>query len=437
MTATASPPGAPAKAALRPPVAAAGPLRRVTDVLASMKLTVVLLLLFGLLTFAGTLAQQYAGIYVVQRDYFESFWVVWDTHWQWADGRTLRVPMPGGYLIMLTLFVNLMVGGVMRMRWQARNAGILITHFGMAFLLVAGFVKLHFSYSGYVTMFEGRSSSTMVSFHESELALLRRDGNDVVERTIHEHALAGAHDGVVTIDDPQLPFVLRVSHWFDNCRPRQKGPMFDVDQPVVTDAAGVEAYLQPVKVEPERERNYPGCYVSVTPRQPTGDGAGELRGMVWGYEYRPEFEWRAPFTFEAGGHTWGLDLRRVTWDLPFTVRLDKFEKRDHPGTMRPSDFSSWVTVIEDGRELPVHIYMNHPLRRDGLVFFQTNWGPQPQSGMSGPPWYSLFEVANNPSDAWPRWASYVVFLGLLAHFLPKLIRYLLSSGRRATLPEMS
>ena len=81
--------------------------------------------------------------------------------------------------------------------------------------------------------------------------------------------------------------------------------------------------------------------------------------------------------------------------------------------------------------------MNHPLRSHDHVFFQTNWGPQPGSGRRGPPWYSVFEVAKNPSDAWPKYASYVVLAGLLVHFLLKLFRYLQSSTHRAAVGETS
>ena len=167
-------------------------------------------------------------------------------------------------------------------------------------------------------------------------------------------------------------------------------------------------------------------------------GLKETAAVLWGLDAGAYESTREPFRFDVGGETWGLDLRRVTWDLPYEVRLDKFEKADHPGTMMPRDFSSWVTVREDGgAEVQVHIYMNHPLRSRDHVFFQTNWGPQPGGGGNGPPWYSVFEVAKNPSDAWPKYASYVVLAGLLLHFGGKLYRYLNSSVRRATTAEAS
>ncbi len=440
MTATQNPPRVQTTPPGLPPQRSRSPLQLVVDVLASMKLTVVLLLFFGVLTFAGTLAQKDQGLFVVQRDYFESLFVRWDTGIELGGGLVLKIPLPGGYLILATLFVNLMVGGVARLRVQLRNAGILVAHLGIALLLIAGFVKMHYSYSGHVALYEARAgqgaltqTSSMVSFHDYELALLRQDGDRLYERTIAEADLQGARRGIVTIADPSLPFTVEVSNWLDNCRPTQKGPMFQVQVPVVTDAAGVGAFLREEAVVPERERNLAGCYVKVTERV----GRREHDGIVWGADFRPYDDKRFPFSFEVGGTTWGLDLRRVTWELPFQVRLDRFEKSDHPGTMTPKDFSSWVTVKDGNGERPAHIYMNNPLRRDGYVFFQTNWGPQPNSGQQGPPWFSVFEVAHNPSDDWPKYASYVILVGLLAHFLNKLIRYLRSTGHRANLPELS
>jgi hypothetical protein len=409
-------------------------LRQLVDALSSMKLTVVLLLLFGVLTFAGTLAQGDLGLFTVQRDFFESFWVKWNTGVRLPGTRdlTLQVPLFGGYTIMLLLFVNLVLGGVVRHRWNWRNSGILVAHLGIGLLLIAGFVKLHYSYAGHVALYEGRETTTMASFHDYELALMRRDADGVVERTFPGTMLehAARRPGVVTIDAPDLPFTVVVSNWLDNCRPMPKGPMFSTDMPVIEED-GSSYFLQDSTANPERERNLAGCYVTVIERV----GRQEHRTALWGFDERPRTEVRQPFTFTIDGATWGLDLRRVLWDLPFKVRLDKFEKTDHPGTMSPRDFRSWVTVFDGGAERQVQIYMNHPLRSKEHVFFQTNWGPQ--GGMGGPPWFSVFEVAKNPSDDWPKYASYVILAGLLVHFLGKLKRFLGSSTRRDALPEMS
>jgi hypothetical protein len=413
----------------------------VVDALSSMKLAVVLLVLLGLLTWLGTLAQVERGLWDVQREYFESWFVIaklpvswWGEAWQLADGAqfNLRIPLPGAYPVMALLFLNLLVGGFVRLRWQWRNAGVLITHVGIALLLVAGFVKLEFSYSGYLALFEApkagarpvagqvSESTSFVSFHEFELALLRDLGDRIEERTIHESALAGAKGGRVVIAPAELPFRIEVHDWLDNCRPTLKGPNVPSAMPVVD---GV--FLRELPLLKEREANTAGCYVAVTTR----DGQ-RVAGILYGLETKPHHDTRMPFTFTVEGQRYGLDLRRIVYDLPFAVRLDEFRKTDHPGTTMPRDFRSFVTVREGGADRPQQIYMNNPLRKDGYVLFQTNWGPQ---GGGGPPWYSVFEVSNNPSDVWPTIACFVIAIGLVWHFLVKLNRFLGSSTRKAML----
>jgi len=408
--------------------------------LASMRLAVVLLVILGLLTWLGTLAQVDRGLWDVQREYFESWFVIaklplsiWGNAITNGAGETfaLKIPLPGAYPVMALLFVNLVVGGFVRLKWRWRNAGVLITHCGIALLLVAGFVKLEFSYSGHLALYEAPSggsdssdrlfsSSTFVSFHDYELALLRDLGSTVEERVVPEAALAGARDGAVTLTAEGLPFTVTVHHWLDNCRPSGKGPMVQALTPVID---GV--FLREQAVAKEREANIAGCYVTVSTR--TGD---RFESPLLGADMRPFSKQRQPFTFEVEGQRYGLDLRRVVFDLPFDVRLDKFQKLDHPGTMTPRDFRSFVTVREARGERQQQIYMNNPLRKDGFVLYQTNWGPQ-QGG--GPPFYSVFEVSNNPSDMWPAIACGVIALGLVWHFGSKLRRFLDSSSREGLL----
>jgi len=65
--------------------------------------------------------------------------------------------------------------------------------------------------------------------------------------------------------------------------------------------------------------------------------------------------------------------------------------------------------------------MNEPVRHDGYVLFQTGWGPQ--TFPLRPDLYSEFTVVENPSDQWPKWACYLIGIGLLFHFSLRLKRY--------------
>lgn len=426
----------------------AGPLASLSAALGSMKLSVWLLLLLALLTWLGTLAQVDRSTYDVQREYFESWFVVaelplslWGTPlFPRADGTAwaLRIPLPGAYPVLALFCVNLLVGGLLRMKWSARNAGILVTHVGIVLLLVAGAVKMHASYAGMLAVYEtparedqrleGRQYETrqFVSFHDHELALLVDRGDAVEERVVPERALWGARgDESVVLRGDGLPFDVEVRHFTAHASVVPKGPMVQTRMPVV-DGAFVRAESWPPGVQPRSEAEVPACYVTVR----TADKQ-RIEGILSGDPRVPKDRNRYPLTFEVRGQRYGLDLRHVVHDLPFALRLDRFQKLDHPGTMSPRDFRSFVTTTDAAGSQEAQVFMNNPLRRDGYVVYQTNWGPQPAGG---PPWYSVFEVSWNPSDAWPAIACGVIALGLLIHFVAKLRRFLDSSARAALNP---
>ncbi|HEB54567.1 MAG TPA: hypothetical protein ENI87_15050 [bacterium] len=431
-------------------------VRALAEAIGSMKLSVVLLVLLGVLTWLGTLAQVEKGLWLVQKEYFESWWVIYEYPARTLeelrsaaadDSFRLKIPLPGAYVVMVLLFVNLLVGGLLRLKWRWRNGGVLTIHIGIALLLAAGFVKVEFSTAGGVWLFEEPAdgaarvpervyaTSTSVSFHDYELALLVDRGGEIEERTVPESTLWGARgDGRVTLAAEGLPFVVEVHDWFDNCDAVLKGPMVQTPAPVLDNRdGGPGVCLLPRPVATQREANTAGCYVDVVPA-----AGARMQGLLRAergdsmttrlpYDGR-----RFPFVFEVDGVRYGLDLRRVHYDLPFGLRLKRFVKTDHPGTMTAADYRSTVLVEDGGTSREVQIFMNNPLRKDGYTVYQTSWGPQ-MSGrpIGNGPWYSAFEVSRNPSDQWPLYACIWIAIGLLWHFLAKLFRFLNSSAREA------
>jgi cytochrome c-type biogenesis protein CcsB len=71
----------------------------------------------------------------------------------------------------------------------------------------------------------------------------------------------------------------------------------------------------------------------------------------------------------------GLQYGAKIINLPFKVRLDKFELERYPGSMSPSSYSSYVTVIDDkdNNKFSYHIFMNHVLDYKGYRFFQASY----------------------------------------------------------------
>jgi hypothetical protein len=365
----------------------------------SLSLAGVLLCLLALLTFLGTLEQAEHGLYEVQRKYFESLFLLHDTG-------PVSLPLPGGALVMGLLFVNILVGGVVRLRRGLSTAGVLTAHLGMLLMLVAGFVKYMTGVEGHVTLYEGDERNWFQSYTETELAIveLRPNGAPTQEWTVADDELRGAGPGA-EVALSGLPFGLEVTHWFDNATVMPKGPMFDVEVPVV---AGL--FLQGRPKAAQAERNAPGGYAVVT-----GPDGIRRTGLLWAFD-------SAPWTVQVGERTFALDVRRERYPMPFDVRLDDFKKEDHPGTTMPAWFSSDVTVTDrmsgDDVSRPVLISMNEPLREEGLVLYQASWGPS--NARPGDPLFSTLAVVRNPADQWPFYSCLVIAAGLLFHFGRKL-----------------
>jgi ABC-type transport system involved in cytochrome c biogenesis permease subunit len=141
----------------------------------------------------------------------------------------------------------------------------------------------------------------------------------------------------------------------------------------------------------------------------------------------------SPLTVEAAGKQWNLSLRKLRWKLPFSLRLDKFTRELHPRTSMAREYSSFVTKIEGGDSRKIRITMNEPLRHGGYTFYQSSWGPQ--NGGPKERFYSVFAVVRNPADQIPLVACIIVTIGLVLHFMQRLLTYLRNerAGRKAAL----
>jgi len=380
----------------------------VIAVLSSLATSVTLLVLLALLTWLGTLEQVEHGLFEVQKKYFESFFLL-------HDFGPFSLPLPGANLVMCVLFLNIIVGGIVRMRLRPGTYGVLVVHCGIVLMLVAGFVKAYFSQDGHVTLFEGQRSAYYDSYYRWELVIVEPLGggraNEYVAKQEQFTDATGALPAHITC--AALPFAIEVRHFMPNSRPMPKGPMFDVDVPVVD---GV--FLKSMPLQKEAEQNIAGLYVSALG---THDGTRQ-DGILWGAQ-------SAPLTVSFGGKDYTLDLRHERYPMPFTIALEDFTKVDHPGTGMPKSFSSDVKVIENGSERALKISMNEPLRSEGLVVYQASWGPS--TAKPGDPLFSTFAVVRNPADQYPLYSCIVIAIGLVLHFARKLVKHVKIEGQRS------
>ena len=129
------------------------PIATFFRLLASLKLTVVLLLLLGALVIGGTIYQAGSGIVAAQSRVFAS----------WLILLAGVIPLPGMLLVSLLLFGNLLAAVIFRLRYRWRQAGLLLIHYGLLLLIGGGFFITVTAREYSLTLSEGESSDALVA----------------------------------------------------------------------------------------------------------------------------------------------------------------------------------------------------------------------------------------------------------------------------------
>jgi hypothetical protein len=388
--------------------------RRVFEFFSGFGLATVLLTLLLLLTWLGTLEQVENGLFLTAKKYFDSnaFFLVPE-----LNGKRLPIVLPGVYWVSALLFINLFLGGIVRMRKGWRVAGVLISHCGILFMLVGAFVTHRWEVRGNMAISEGQTSNVAEHYFDYVIELTEvRDGKLVEPvHVIGEQHLADLEPSerrMLRLSN--LPFDLEVMGYMRNADPR---PMTD-PAPANGERVINDYYLMERPLNPQAEANFAGTYA----RPVEKDGTAGEPFILPAASYKP-------YTLRHGERTFLVAMRKRLWVLPFAVTLDKFTADFYEGTMRPRKFVSEITRKDNDIDSHVVIEMNMPMRYSGLTFFQASWGPQ--DAKPGTPLFSVFEVVRNPADKWPEYSLYIVTFGLLVHFVMKLAGFVVGATRKS------
>ncbi len=132
--------------------------------------------------------------------------------------------------------------------------------------------------------------------------------------------------------------------------------------------------------------------------------------------------WLNPTEIEAGGKTWRVALRPERTYQRFAVKLLKTTHEVYRGTEIPKNFQSRVRIenAARGENREVDIYMNNPLRYEGLTFFQYQMGADERDASVGT---STLQVVRNPSWLTPYLGCVLVGLGMAYQFLYHLVGF--------------
>jgi len=374
-------------------------LKSTAATLASIRLTVVLLVLSILLVFAATLDQVHLGVWGVQEKYFHTFFVLAQ-----VSGTQVSVPVfPGGYLLGGVLLANLLAAHFTRFRLAWKNCGIWLTHVGLILLLIGEGVSGLLQRDSQMRLDLGQTRRYAESFRETELAV-----SDVTD-PVYDDVVAIPSVWIEEknlIQHPKLPFTLRATAYYPNAILSSRGAMANGPAATATIGDGTDILVQPAAVTYKpNENNWPTAFIELK-------GADGPIGTVLVSTLL-----LSPQTFTYQGHTWQLELRARRDYFPLAVTLLKFTHDVYPGTQIPKDFASTVRLhSDDGREdRQVRIYMNSPLRFAGRALYQAGYANNDRT--------TVLQVVHNPAWTVPYVACGLIGLGLAVQFLIHLLGF--------------
>ncbi|MBK1835505.1 cytochrome c biogenesis protein ResB [Roseibacillus ishigakijimensis] len=391
-------------------------LKKAIQFLASMQLATFLLLALFVLTWFATLEQTVNGLKPMMDKYFNwkelFFFPEIGKPWQ-ADGALVPIkiwfPMPSGFWLCALFTLNLTLGGLIRMRKSPQKLGILLTHFSIVFLMLGAGVTKFTEKRGALRIYEGEVSDAAQDYHEEVIEISELTDGQVSQVHVVDWQflkdLRGGGERLFRLS--ALPFDLKVSNLLENAQvsPAQFIP------PTAGERVLDGYYLKELSRQKETEAHHAGAEVTVLNKE----GQAEKVLLLASRSLKPA-------TITLAGKSYLLQMRKKLWPLPFKIQLDDFRVERDPGTNRAAAYESDITRLEGVETEEVLIQMNEPMRHRGWTFFQANWGPQDQENPTE--YYSVFEVVRNPADHWPLYSLILSMIGLIGHFLYKLVQFL-------------
>ena len=358
--------------------------------LTSLKLTVFCLGCAMILVFLGTLDQVNIGVYEAENRYFKSFFLYFT-----LPGTTLKIPwFPSGYLVGGLLLVNLIAAHLARFKFTWRKAGILVLHSGVILLLLGQLFTSLFQVESQMRLDQGETKNYSVSYYHDELALIETSASDFDQViSIPDSQLYKGHKIALPVDSLEVG----IDEYFVN------SALLRPDQLPSTTYPHLQIGPMAVSVQTERtykenERNMPTAAVSVWQG---GRHVGSWN-LAAGFP--------RPVNFQTGGKNYQIVLQPKRVYKPFAIQLVQFSHDRYAGTDIPKNFSSRIRLLDPARheDRETLIYMNHPLRYQGMTFYQ--------SGFDNNDTTSILQVVQNPSWLIPYISCALIAFGMVLQF---------------------
>lgn len=380
---------------------------KIFNFFASFYLSCFLFLMLFILTVLGTIDQVNLGLYDTQKKYFDSLYLFYEINF---EGFTLPIPLPGVYLVLIFLFINTIVGTIKHIPFRKEKIGIYIIHFSMILLFTGSFITFKMADDGQMTLEEGQSTNRFYSYHDWQLSII--DTSNETTDTVYSFDI-NFDDQIInqSFSASPLPFTITIKDFARNARVLPKGPMFDTKEQIINGF-----FIAREELSKTNEQNIPAIIVTVSDKSQST----EETHIVSGYS-----EIKKSLQISVQNKMYIIRLHKKSWDIPFLITLDKVERDLYPGTMQAKAYRSYIRKIENNIEEKKEVYMNHPYRYQGYIFFQSGFTDDPNTNTK----LSTFAVMKNPTDHVPLISCILISVGLLVHFLTMLSDFLKRESR--------
>ena len=352
----------------------------IIKILQSPKIFIFSLVNMILLVFLGTIFQGELGLYQTQKIYFSS-WL----HWLYI------IPLPGGRLIMIVMFINLFSMLCRKKMWKMSKVGIIVVHIGALLLLIGGGITAIFSYEGQMNIQEGRSSNYISDYYIKELVILE---NNQMSFIIDQKNLYNGNN----IQQKGLDFSIEISSYLENCDVIKRVTKCDNCKGNYNNFE-----LIPIPYEKEFELNHSALIFKIIGPEESSNGV-----------YASSIYEREHNRYKLNDTEYTFILRTKRTYLPFEIELIEFTEELHPGTEIAKSYSSDVILKKNDIGREVTISMNEPLRVGGYTFYQSSFNDTGDNDIS------IFAVVKNYGQLFPYISSIIMCIGLLIHLLMML-----------------
>jgi ABC-type transport system involved in cytochrome c biogenesis permease subunit len=330
----------------------------------------------------------------------------------------------------------LLVGCILVFR---KRGGIVLLHAGVGLLFFNELFVAYTARERQVFLQEGQTTNYLRDIRTTELAILDRsaeetDDHVVIPRSLLESNYAAnqrlqkAGKPPQYIPDPagKLPFDVAVLGYYRNADVRDLAPG---EKSPATAGRGLKEAIEELPVAKGTDMgggvDLAAAYVKFAEKKTGKDLGTYLVSQLASEQKNPD---RFAEKVTLGDKTYHLFLRFLHEYKPYTIALTDVRKDDYVASDTPRNYSSDIVIKDEaaGIEQPVHIKMNDPLRYRGDTFYQSGYhGP----GVTGGAEATTLQVVLNRGWMIPYVACMAVVLGMIAHFLITVTRFI---GRRET-----